>query len=207
EVDFYTILDTNVKDFSWNFKVFNNENSPYYDESGRLVPPLVTKFVITEAIANDIKNELELMYRFDLINASEERENVTGRINVTINSLEQKEREKANDVRIDKYSLILFDFDKFELNPKNSEILSIVKKNITKDSELLISGYSDKIGVSEYNKTLSKKRTESVSSQFPNNKKELFPYGESIIIFNNNLPEGRFYSRTVTIKAITPIEK
>ncbi len=207
EIDFYTILDTNVKDFSWTFKVFSDENSPYYDESGRLEPPLMTKFMITEEIANEIKNKRELTYRFDLINASEERENVTGSINITINSLEQKAREKANDVRIDKYSLILFDFDKFELSKKNSAILDNVKKNITNDSKLLISGYSDKIGDSEYNKTLSKKRTESVSSQFPNNQKELFPYGESIIIFNNNLPEGRFYSRTVTIKAITPIKK
>lgn len=207
EIDFYTILDTNVKDFSWNFRVFSDENSPYYDESGRLEPPLTTKIILSEDIAGQIKNNNELLYRFDLVNALEERENVTGRINVTINSLEQKEREKANDIRIDKYSLILFDFDKFELNDKNSKILSIVKKNITKDSELLISGYSDKIGDYDYNKTLSKKRTESVSLQFPNNKKELFPYGESIILFNNNLPEGRFYSRTVTIKAITPIKK
>lgn len=207
EIDFYTILDTNVKDFSWNFKVYNDENSPYYDESGRLEPPLTTKVMISEEIANQIKNSNELIYRFDLVNATEERENVTGRINITINSLEQKERNKANDKRIDKYSLILFDFDKYELNKKNSEILGIVKKNITKDSELIISGYSDKIGDSNYNKTLSKKRTESVSSKFPKNKKELFPYGESIILFNNNLPEGRFYSRTVTIKAITPIKK
>jgi hypothetical protein len=207
EIDFYTILDTNVKDFSWNFKVYGDENSTYFDESSRVEPPLITKFIIKEEIANEIKDKRELTYRFDLVNASEERENVTGTINITINSLEQKEREKANDIRIDKYSLILFDFDKFELNKKNTEILGIVKKNITKDSELLISGYSDKIGDSEYNKTLSKKRTESVSLQFPKNKKELFPYGESIIIFNNNLPEGRFYSRTVTIKATTPIKK
>jgi len=83
----------------------------------------------------------------------------------------------------------------------------IVKENVNNNSSLQISGYSDKIGDSEYNKTLSKKRTESVSAQFPNNKKELFPYGESIIIYNNNLPEGRVYSRTVTIKAITPVNK
>lgn len=207
EIDFYTVLDTNVKDFSWTFKVFSDENSVYFDESSRETPPLTTKFVITEEIANKIKDKRELTYRFDIVTAKEERENVTGTINITINSLEQKERDKANDVRIDKYSLILFDFDKYELSKKNLEILDIVKKNITNDSRLLISGYSDKIGDSEYNKTLSKKRTESVSSQFPNNKKELFPYGESIIIFNNNLPEGRFYSRTVTIKAITPIKK
>ncbi|MFA7326456.1 MAG: OmpA family protein [Candidatus Kapaibacterium sp.] len=207
EINFYTVLDTNVKDFSWNFKVFSDENSPYFEESGRLEPPLKTQFIITEDIANKIKDKEELTYRFDLIRATEERENVTGRINVTINYLEKKERDKVNDVRIDKYSLILFDFDKYELSKKNSEILDIVKENITNKSSLQISGYSDKIGDSEYNKTLSKKRTESVSAQFPNNKKELFPYGESIIIYNNNLPEGRFYSRTVTIKAITPVKK
>ena len=207
EIDFYTVLDTNLKDFSWNFKVFSDESSAYFDESGRTEPPLNTQFIITEEIANLIKDKRELNYRFDLIRATDERENIAGTINVTINSLEQKQRDKVNDVRIDKYSLILFDFDKFELSKKNLDILDIVKQNINNDSKLLISGYSDKIGEAEYNKTLSKKRTESVSSQFPNNKKELYPYGESIILFNNNLPEGRFYSRTVTINATTPIKK
>ncbi len=207
EINFYTVLDTNTKELSWNFKIFNDDNLPYFEESGRLEPPFKTQFIITEEIANQIKDERELTYRFDLVRETEERENVTGRINVTINSLEQKERDKVSDVRIDKYSLILFDFDKYELSQKNSIILDIVKKNINNNSSLLISGYSDKIGDSEYNKSLSKKRTESVSSQFPNNKKDLFPYGESIILYNNNLPEGRFYSRTVTIKAITPIIK
>lgn len=207
EIDFYTVIDTNVKEFSWNFKVFNDEYSPYFEESGRLVPPLKTQFLINEEIANKIKDKREITYRFDLIRATEERENVTGRINISINSLEQKEREKANDIRIDNYSLILFDFDKYELSKKNSEILDVIKSNITNNTRLLISGYTDKIGDSEYNKSLSKKRTESVASEFPNNPKELFPYGESIILYNNNLPEGRFYSRTVTLKAITPIKK
>lgn len=93
------------------------------------------------------------------------------------------------------------------MNEKNKEIIEIIRKNINKDSELIISGYSDKIGDSDYNKELSKKRTESVSSVFPENKKELYPYGESIILFNNKLPEGRFYSRTVIINATTPIKK
>jgi len=85
EIDFYTVIDTNVKEFSWNFKVFNDEYSPYFEESGRLVPPLKTQFLINEEIANKIKDKREITYRFDLIRATEERENVTGRINISIN--------------------------------------------------------------------------------------------------------------------------
>lgn len=207
EIDFYTIIDTNMKDYSWSFKVYNDESSPYFEVGGRFEPPIKTIFPITEEVANQIKDKNELTYRFDLIRQSEEQESVTGKINISINSLEKKKRDKKQDFRIDKYSLILFDFDKFDLNEKNKEIIEIIRKNINKDSELIISGYSDKIGDSDYNKELSKKRTESVSSVFPENKKELYPYGESIILFNNKLPEGRFYSRTVIINATTPIKK
>ena len=120
--------------------------------------------------------------------------------------MEEKERMKLKDRRIDNYSLILFDFDKYELNKRNMDILETIKKNITNESRLYISGYSDKIGSDEYNKELSKKRTQSVASQFKKAANiEQFPYGESIILFNNNIPEGRFYSRTVQIKAITTI--
>ena len=208
KVTFYTVVDSNINISSWVLTVFDDENSPIYETSGRSTPPLTNDFFITEEIAAKIKNKNMLTYRFDLLSEGEENESVTGRIPISIISLQDKESTKKDDKRIDKYSLILFEFDKYELNKKNQEILKIVKSNISSKSELIISGYSDKIGEASYNKELSKKRTEAVAKEFSQiSKKELFPYGESIILFNNNIPEGRFYSRTVQIKAITPIKK
>lgn len=208
KVTFFTVIDTNIKVFSWYLTIFDDENSPIFESNGRSIPPLTNEFVVTEEIAAKIKNKNILTYRFDLQSENEENESVTGRIPISIISLQDKESAKRDDKRIDKYSLILFEFDKYELNKKNQEILKIVDKNISNKSELIISGFSDKIGEASYNKELSKKRTEAVAKEFPNiANKELFPYGESIILFNNNLAEGRFYSRTVQIKAITPIEK
>lgn len=208
KVTFYTVIDTNIKVFSWDLKIFDDENSPIFESSGRSTPPLTNDFLITEEIATKINSKNMLTYRFDLQSENEENESVTGRIPINIISLQDKETAKKDDKRIDKYSLILFEFDKYELNKKNQEILKIVKDNISKNSELIISGYSDKIGEASYNKELSKKRTEAVAKEFMTiTNKELFPYGESIILFNNNIPEGRFYSRTVQIKAITPLKK
>lgn len=208
EIVFYTVVDTNIKVRNWKLNISNNDNNSVFEINGKSTPPLTINFKINDQIANQIRDDKELNYRLDLTSENEKVENITGRFIVNINSLKYKERQKLNDSRIDKYSLILFDYDKYDLNKKNLDIIKYIKTNINSDSKLLISGYSDIIGDENYNKELSKKRTESVYSQFQENKnKEEYPYGESILLFNNNLPEGRFYSRTVLINAITPVKK
>lgn len=208
EIKFYTVLDTNIKLNKWKLIITDNDGKTINEIDDKSNPPLIINFKITDQIANQIKDADDLNYRFELVDKEGTIENVTGRFLININTLKYKESKKLSDNRIDKYSLILFDYDKFELNKKNLDIIKYIKSNINNKTKLLISGYSDIIGDENYNKELSKKRTESVFEQFNENKdKQEFPYGESILLFNNNLPEGRFYSRTVIINAITPISK
>lgn len=208
DITFYTLVDTNVKIVSWQFSVFIDNNNSIFESNGNSIPPLTTHLVIDDEISLKIKSNTELTYRFDLQPKSGENESVTGKFPININSLSIKEKINTNDIVIGKYSLIQFEAEKAEIHKKNMDMLDEIKKNITKESQIIISGFSDFLGDAESNKGLSKKRTESVSKvlkDYPN--KVIYNYGESILLHNNNIPEGRFYSRAVEIKTITPIRK
>lgn len=208
KITFYTIVDTNINVYSWELDITDDGDKEVFEDDGDGVPPLTTSFKLNEEIAQKIKNSSRLTYRFELTDENNEHQVVTGSFPITIKTLSQKESQNLLDRSIDKYSLILFSSDNYVLDKKNIEIINYIKSHITNETKLIISGYSDVIGNEEYNMKLSKKRTELVFSQFSDNEnKEEYPYGESIKIYNNNNPEGRFYSRTVLIRAVTPIHK
>ena len=202
---FFTVVDTNLKDYNWKLSIVDNQDRILFEDESKDLPPLTLDYNITESIANEISNSNRLSYRFTLTDAANERQSLAGDFNILINTIEEKNSKNEKDVRVDKYSLILFDYDGHQLKESNKDIIKLIKSNINKNSKLTISGYTDKIGDPNYNKTLSEKRVNSVANEFNSvNIDNLYHYGETIILYNNKLPEGRFYSRTVEIEAITP---
>jgi len=204
---FYTVVDTNLKNYNWELNIIDNEDRILYNDNGNGLPPLSLDYDISEKLANEISDSKRVSYRFTLTDEENERTSLAGDFNIIVNTIDEKNRKNEKDLRVDKYSLILFDYDGYDLKESNTGIIELIKNNITSNSKLTISGYTDKIGNPEYNKTLSAKRVISVANEFDSvNIEKLYHYGETIMIYNNNLPEGRFYSRTVKIDAITPVK-
>jgi len=113
----------------------------------------------------------------------------------------------VEDKRIDKYSLILFDFGKSKLNEGNLKIIKMIKDSINPDSKLIITGYSDRIGNDDFNMKLSERRAEETSKALGVKNSDIFAIGEEKHLYNNDLPEGRFYCRTVEIVIETKLKK
>jgi outer membrane protein OmpA-like peptidoglycan-associated protein len=116
------------------------------------------------------------------------------------------------DSTFDRYSLILFDFDSFTLSEANTRISNYINTRIAKSEygEVLgsaeIIGFTDVIGSESYNMELSQKRAESIYNDL-NIQSEKISYkgiGEEKPLYPDIFPEGRFYSRTVTITVINP---
>lgn len=96
-------------------------------------------------------------------------------------------------------SVLLFDYDSAEITEQMREQLkSYSSRDYTKKTLTFI-GTTDIIGSPQYNKELSLKRATSISNLFIG-KKEVVGFGPDDSTYNNNLPEGRFYSRTVKIE-------
>lgn len=120
-------------------------------------------------------------------------------------TLQKKLVEKTKDKIIDKFQLILFGYDEAEITTSNKKIIDdIIRKSIKPESEIRITGYSDRKGDTYHNKTLSEDRAQNTKSYLNHPQTlECRGVGESNL-YDNDLPEGRFYSRTVVIEAVTP---
>lgn len=133
----------------------------------------------------------------------------SGSLPVEYFSSVRKRTENLPDRTVDKYSLILFDFDKSTLNEENARILEqMVLPSVRSNSKVRIVGYTDRIGNDAYNARLSSDRAETVMAFLQHRAKDASytasGVGESSAIFNNDSPIGRQLSRTVQIIVETP---
>ncbi len=124
-------------------------------------------------------------------------------IPVSLITLERKQLEQLPDRTIEKISLILFDFDRSDLSEQNQQLLDHAATRLTERSTVLIRGYTDRLGEDAYNLALSQKRSvgvrEAMLRRLPGQPLRSEGVGESSLLFDNDLPEGRFYCRTVQI--------
>jgi len=103
--------------------------------------------------------------------------------------------QKSNE----KFSLILFDFNSSKITPHQKDFLTKISPKIAEARNIKLIGHTDIIGERNYNFELSKARAEEVARVLNLNSAHVLGVGSQQIRFDNELPEGRFYSRTVEI--------
>jgi len=117
-----------------------------------------------------------------------------------------KETAKSGDTITNVYDLILFDFDKATLSSNNMKIIDMIKKEMPEYSIVKITGYTDRMGNEDYNERLSLSRAISASKALGRPDAQTIGSGEKVLLYDNDLPEGRFYSRTVIIEVKIPVK-
>jgi len=121
-------------------------------------------------------------------------------------TIETKMWEELDDKEIDRLALIGFGYNVSKLNDANKFIGDKAIDRIRKTSTTKIIGYSDRLGNDDWNMNLSKKRAKETAIYIKVPVKNAKGIGETIFLYDNDLPEGRFYSRSVQINIETPIE-
>ncbi len=116
----------------------------------------------------------------------------------------------VNPFEISRLSLIVFDFDRSEIVGTNrSMVVDFVAEALSEESTLTIVGSTDRLGDPAHNQQLSGERAESVRSIIA----EENPGADILQVegvgpklrYDNDLPEGRYYCRTVTVEVTTPV--
>ncbi|OKY75559.1 MAG: hypothetical protein BM485_07455 [Desulfobulbaceae bacterium DB1] len=128
---------------------------------------------------------------------------------ITINFIKREERlaQKLESRVVEKYGLILFEFDRADLKDRNQ---IIVDRVITRMGELPsaamnITGHTDTIGKEDYNIKLSERRASAVYSAMIRSGIPTGAYishagnGPNYPPYDNFIPEGRALNRTVII--------
>ncbi len=118
--------------------------------------------------------------------------------------------EIVRDSLVERTSLIFFDFDSPKVSDFNRPVLDVLRARMRTSSAVEITGLTDRIGEEAHNRELSRRRAEETSRQIQT---RIVPEvitargaGEEEI-YDNNLPEGRMYNRTVIVETATPIEE
>ena len=143
------------------------------------------------------------------------RECVSNAVTIPVRRIttDDKKRENVADKTLERYNLIMFPFDKSDVGQMNSRIIrEYVLPRLTAASDALVVGHTDVIGSDEYNQTLSAARgakaKDEVARLGAGKYKTLDSkgVGEAEPLFPNDVPEGRFYNRTVQVIIETPVE-
>jgi outer membrane protein OmpA-like peptidoglycan-associated protein len=205
KIKFYPEFKSDLKIKNWKFL----SNFGYYkiiDTSGtdNEIPVQNVNIVFNKNQFRHGTNSLD--YQFEVLTVKDMKCEKTGMVPCVF---------QTTDSTLDRYSLILFDFDSYKLSEANSAIADFIDKNIAKDENnnilgtVEIKGYTDNIGSESYNLQLSQKRAEALAKllKLEGTKIKVEGLGETSPLYSQDSPEGRFYCRTVTVIVKNPLKQ
>lgn len=189
-----TLTNIGVKEpsFTWDWK---NKAAVELNESVTTESPFKARLVITS------KNGSECV-----------SDPITIKVKIVKNEPGRKIDHTGAETR-ETYNLILFPFDRYDAGPFNERILKeYVYPRCFPKSKIIVEGHTDIVGMFDHNAKLSGNRAKTVEQGVKGYTKGQFQslessgVGEEKELFTNELPEGRFYNRTVQIRIASPVE-
>lgn len=132
----------------------------------------------------------------------------------TCYSVSAQQMSVGSDTTTIRFSLILFDFDGSALSPDHRRTIDIMFERLRGNEEralFTIRGYTDIIGTASRNVRLARERARAVEEYI----RKIAPLASVTINavqygttpYRNDLPEERFYSRTVEVEIKVPHQK
>lgn len=152
-------------------------------------------------------NIKDLYQEKELLVITEDKYNQIDTINTGFTVFKDK-----NNFELGRLNLIVFDFNSSEISTINKNMLkNFTRYAIKEDSKTKIIGSTDLVGELNYNFKLSQDRADAVADLLRGylpayRYDEVKGIGPTDIKYDNSIPEGRFYCRTVLIEVKTPIK-
>ncbi len=128
----------------------------------------------------------------------------SGNASIPVQYISLADKRGRADKEMDRYSMILFGFDKSDVTPAHQPVIDAVKAKVKPTSTVRVVGYTDRSGSDDYNQRLSEQRAKSVARALGVPERQAIGLGKRFPPFDNSTPEGRFYSRTVEVLVETP---
>lgn len=177
---------------SWSIEISQN-NEVFHVLSGSGEPPPRVRWTPAEG---DIPTEDPITYQLK-VNDQRGASLGTPPISIDVTVL-----DKNASISLETYNLIIFPFDASTLSASHERIIERINTIASPTSRVDVIGYTDRIGEPDYNLNLSRERAESVAARLFYPPKTVGGLGDQVLLFNNGLPEGRFYSRTVNVRVL-----
>lgn len=203
--DFSTSIRNPERAERWNLSVVH-DGKLVGSKRGKLLPPETLSFDLTQEMTNQLGPVTGLV---DTLLATLEVQQIDREPAVA--TAEFPLRKTVSNYEVSRLSLIVFDFDKSDISEQNREMMERVVKSATgQGSTAKIVGTTDKLGERDHNMELSQDRAKSVESFVRSiapslDIQEVRGIGPDQLPYDNMIPEGRFYCRTVSLQITTPL--
>ena len=191
---------------TWNIHIKDSKDTVYsISGKGRLPDSMFT----WQISPSDNMTDEPFNVHFSVLDTNNRTHNWSTTVITDRITLKNKKELRINDTLIEKFALILFEFNKSSLSLANQSIVKQIRESIKDQSIVTIIGHTDITGEKEYNAQLSQARCKEVQRYLglSDNKVSIIPNGEEASPFDNNSPQGRAYSRTVFVEIRTPIAR
>lgn len=191
----------------WLIKANQKNTSTFnFEKTGQSTPPKSIDWVMNENRHSIPSLDNQIDVSFQIRDMSGQSKEISTSIPISYISINKKRQERMQDKEISRYNLILFEFSKYELKPSDAKIIDIIKKNLKPTSHISITGYTDRAGDAQRNAKLSQNRANEVKDALNHPNTVVVGAGGKTFLYNNDIPEGRFYCRTVDILVETPVK-
>ena len=204
----YVLLKPTIEDGkpirAWAIQIEDENNTIYSISGNGNIPDTMLKWRIAPSQSMEDK---PYTVKFTAIDTLGKTHKWTTSIATERLTLKKKQELQINDTLIERFALILFEFNKSTLSSANQQIANTIRESIKDNSFVTISGHTDQSGNMEYNTALSQSRCKEVQQflQLPDDKVTIIPLGGKTYPFTNQSPQGRAYSRTVFVEIRTPV--
>lgn len=208
-IRFKPVIKSDVGVSKWKITTFQNGRELRVFSGTGDVPKSVDWDLELEKEQDFIpKLDKPLQYRLQVVdNDNKVWESPVQELPVEQVTVEYKIENVLPDKEFDVYAMIGFGYNQAELNDRNTHIADKAKRRLRSHSTTTITGYSDRLGNEIANQKLAQRRAYTVAEYLGlDPEKTARGLGEKKLLYDNNYPEGRFYSRTVIISIVTPIE-
>ncbi|MFN5377857.1 MAG: OmpA family protein [Ignavibacteria bacterium] len=203
--DFSTTIRNPERAERWKLSVVH-DGKPIGSRQGKLLPPETLTFDLSQEMTNQLG---PVTGTIDTLVATLEVEQVDREPAVA--TKEFSLRKTVSNYEVSRLSLIVFDYDRSDISEQNREMMERVVKSATgQGSTARIVGTTDKLGERDHNMQLSQDRAKSVESFVRSiapslDIQEVRGIGPDQLPYDNSIPEGRFYCRTVSLQITTPL--
>jgi outer membrane protein OmpA-like peptidoglycan-associated protein len=190
---------------NWTIEATHN-GRPLFTRKGEGGKPPVIDWNVAADRATTPRTDAPILYRLIVEDSTAHVvQTLPQQLPVRQITIRKKRVERIADREIDRYRLILFEFNDAGVKGQNAAIVDLIKRRITPASTVTITGFTDNIGTASYNRELARQRAERTATSL-GQPLSTIKAATAQAPFPLDLPEGRAYARTVTVVVETPVK-
>lgn len=205
DINFLTDVDSEVGISEWVFEA-KQDDQVLFQKIANGQPDAEMLWNLKNDKKNMPRSSSPIEYKLSVMDSVGQKGYANKSLPINKLTVNTKRENRTDDKEFEYYSLILFSYGKSSLEQEHREVVDFVKDRIKENANVYIYGYSDSMGDEDINKTISERRAKSVANRLRLRDAEVKGLGEENLLYDNSLPEGRFYCRTVQITVETPVK-